>query len=348
MLQIEKIKLTQLERCYATGYTAVDNEARIMLATEGQGACYQFRGPDFKQSTVWKGPGGTMSIIPIPGKNGDFLAVQNFFPTFQAEHSIIVWGSPKADGKWEITTLINLPYIHRFDIFNVGGINYFLGSTLCTSKKDKEDWSNPGKILVGVLPDSPDGEMKLAPIKEGLVRNHGYCHTVWDGRETGLISCDQGVFRVTPPQHAQDEWRVALILDRPISDIAACDIDGDGEAELVTIEPFHGRRIAVNKKINGQYQIIWEYDKPVDFGHVVWGGKLRGIPTFICGYRKEAAELFYIQCESKSPLKLKTTVIEAGGGPSNISVLHQKDRDIIITANRMVGEGVVYIVSEIK
>ena len=35
-----------------------------------------YEGDDFKQSTVWDGPGGTMSIIPIPGKNGDFLAVR--------------------------------------------------------------------------------------------------------------------------------------------------------------------------------------------------------------------------------------------------------------------------------
>ena len=31
-----------------------------------------------------------MSIIPIPGKNGDFLAVQRFFPTFQSEDAEIV------------------------------------------------------------------------------------------------------------------------------------------------------------------------------------------------------------------------------------------------------------------
>lgn len=345
-MKITKKFLTNLERCYAAASTVVDGERRIMLATEGEGACYQFRGENFSQSIVWDKPGGTMSIVPIPGKNGDFLAVQNFFPTFQAEKATIVWGEPQADGTWEIHSFIKLPYVHRFDLIRVNGVNYFLGATLANSKRDKEDWSDPGQIWVGILPDSPEKTMELESIKEGLVRNHGYCRIVWGGKEAGFVTADNGAFVVTPPQHSGEAWSVETVFNRPISDVAVCDIDNDGELEIMTLEPFHGNTIAINKKIDGEYRVVWQYDKPVDFAHAVWGGKLRGIPTFLCGYRKEAAELFYVQCESKKTLRFKSEVIESGIGPSNIAVLHEPERDIIISANRMLGEAALYIVTD--
>jgi hypothetical protein len=119
----------------------------------------------------------------------------------------------------------------------------------------------------------------------------------------------------------------------------------------MTIEPFHGKNIVIRKRIAGRCEIIWTYDKPVDFGHVVWGGLLRGRPTFITGYRKEAAELLIVQADPASlqpgaKLRLTTTVIEAGTGPSNVAVLNGPDEDIIIAANRMIGEAALYIVRD--
>ena len=344
-MKIEKKLLAKLERCYAPSFTVVDGELRILLATEGHGPCYQFRGQDFEQSTVWETPGGTMTMVPIPGKNGDFLAVQNFFPTFQAEKSAVVWAVPSADGSWKIETILSLPFTHRFDILAVNGINYFIAATLCTSKKNKDDWSDPGKIYVGILPDQP-GPFSIRPIKEGLVRNHGYNRVLCNGKIAGLVTCDQGAFLVTPPQQPGEEWSVETLMETPIGDIAACDIDGDGEDEILTVEPFHGTRICIRKKIDGRYETVWEYTKPVDFGHVTWGGMLRGVPTFIAGCRKECADLFYVQCESTNPLKFKVGLIDAAQGPSNVAVVSTEKRDIIIAANRMVGEAVLYLVTD--
>lgn len=344
-MKIEKKVLAKLDRCYAPSSTVVGGELRILHATEGHGPCYQFRGKDFEQSTVWDGPGGTMTMVPIPGKNGDFLAVQNFFPTFQAEGATIGWAIPRADGGWDIETVLSLPYTHRFDILPVNGINYFLAATLCTSKKDKDDWSDPGKIYVGILPDQP-GPFEVRPIKDGLVRNHGYVRVCRNGKTAGLVTCDQGAFLVTPPPQPNEAWSVETVMDVPIGDIAICDIDQDGEDEFLTVEPFHGTKLGIRKKINGKYETVWEYPKSADFGHVAWGGMLRGVPTFIGGCRKESADLFYVQCESTSPLKFKFGLIEAAQGPSNVAVVPGEDRDIIIAANRMVGEAVLYFVTD--
>lgn len=343
-MNIEKKFLTNLERCYATSYTVVDDELRILLATEGHGACYQYTGEDFSQSTVWDGPGGTMSIVPIPGKNGDFLAVQNFFPTFQSENATIVWGTPKADGEWEIKTVLSLPYVHRFDIISSGGINYFIGATLCTTKQFKDDWSDPGKIFVGILPEDLNEDIEIVPIKEGLTKNHGYCRVQWNGSVASMITCQEGVFVVIPPKKAGDEWSIEQLLDHEVSDIAIVDIDGDGVDELATIEGFHGGKFRINKKIEGKYKVVYEYPVESDFGHVVWGGKLRGVPTFIGGYRRGDKELFYIQYDPKN--NFKATIIESEIGPSNVAVIHQEDRDIIISANREIGEAALYIVTD--
>lgn len=345
-MKFEKKFLTNLHRCYATSSTVIDSDRKILLATEGEGACYMYSGPDFEQSTVWDGPGGTMSIVAIPGKNGDFLAVQNFFPTFQSENATIVWAQPQKDGSFQVKTILHLPYVHRFDILTAGGVNYFIGATLCTTKQFKDDWSDPGKIYVGVLPDDLTQHIELTVIKEGLTKNHGYCRAEWNGKTVGMVTCEEGVFAVTPPETSDDEWTIATVMERPVSDIAVIDIDEDGVDELVTIEPFHGGDFVIRKKVGDDYQIIYKYPKEMDFGHVVWAGKLRGIPTIIGGYRRFEKELFYIQCDSKNPLAFKTGVIESGTGPSNVAVLNEEDRDIIIAANREIGEAALYIVTD--
>lgn len=120
----------------------------------------------------------------------------------------------------------------------------------------------------------------------------------------------------------------------------------DGENELVTIEPFHGNKFIINKKINGEYKEIYSYPKKIDFGHVVWGGKLRGVPSIIGGYRREEGELFVIQCTDKKKLTFKAETIEAGIGPSNVAVINGKDKDIIISANREIGEAALYFVTD--
>jgi hypothetical protein len=345
-MKFEKKILTELVRCYATSSTVVDGERKILLATEGEGSCYSYSGQDFEQSTVWDGPGGTMSMIPVPGKNGDFLAVQNFFPTFQSEKATIVWAKPEKDNKWTVKTILDLPYVHRFDILTANGVNYFLGSVLCNSKQFKDDWSDPGKIYVGVLPEDLNEPIKLKVIKEGLTKNHGYTRATWKGKMAGIVTCEEGAFVVTPPQNPEEDWTIEQILNKPVSDIAVVDIDEDGEDELVTIEDFHGGNFLINKKIDGEYKVIYKYPKEMDFGHVVWGGKLRGVPSIIGGYRRVEKELFVIQCDDKEKLTFKTEVIEAGTGPSNVAVLNDKDRDIIISANREIGEGALYFVTD--
>ena len=342
-MKIEKHVLCDLDQCYAASYTVIDGKQNILFASEGQGACYAFSVPDFARSTVWDGPGGTMSIVPIPGKNGDFLAVQRFFPTFRAEAAVVVWGRFDADGGWTIKPVLALPYIHRFDILQRGGRLYFLGATLCTSKRETADWSSPGKLYAAELPDDLTVPMKLSVIKDGLTKNHGYCHVVRDGSDCGVIACEEGVFSVSTPAEKDGAWHISQLLSRPVSDVAMVDIDSCGELELVTIEPFHGTDFLIHKRIDGVWRELYRYPEPMDFVHVAWGGLLRGVPTVIGGYRRGAKALFLLQVQDG---KIAPTVIDEGFGPSNIAVLNGAERDLIITANREAGQAAVYLVED--
>lgn len=342
-MKIKKIVLDEIQRCYSTSYVSVDGEIKVLLASEAVGgACYSYSGPDFKhKEVVWEHAGGTMSIVEIPGTNGEFLATQNFFPGFDAATSKIVHGK-YVNNQWVVEDFMSLPYVHRFDILQAEDELYLVAATLCTSKKEREDWSDPGKIYVGKLNGVFNAPIELHAIKEGLTRNHGYCRGTWKGNESGFITTDEGVFVVTPP-HADKDWQVEQIMHERISDVAVCDIDGDGTDEIITIAPFHGADFAIHKWIDDKYVRIYEYPNESEFIHVVWGGTIRNQATVIGGMRRKNAELFMVQYEAGN---FVTTEIETGKGPANIAVINEESRDIIICANNTVHEAALYIVED--
>ena len=343
-MRIEKRFLTEMNRCYSASSIVVDGQTRILLATEGEGPCLAWSGADYDSvDTVWDGPGGTMSMVPIPGSNGEFLAVQKFFKMFQWEEAKVVHVRPLATGGYAVRDILQLPYIHRFDLLTVGERHYFIGCTLATTKDSKEDWSNPGKIWVGEF--RGDGALEVSVLKDGLSKNHGYSRLTHKGKTSSLVTCEQGAFEVTPPQSPGADWTVRQFMDWPISDISAIDIDGDGELEFATIEPFHGSYFRVYKQIDGKFQKVFEHPEVSEFYHVVVGSTLAGVPVFIGGCRRGKQQLFYIRASRSAPLELQVEVIEEGVGPSNIHVLHEAGRDIIVAANREKAEAALYFVT---
>ena len=59
--------------------------------------------------TVWDNGGGCMSIIPIPNRKNEFLAVRDFYLKENPSIARLVWGH-LVDGEWVIETVIKLPY----------------------------------------------------------------------------------------------------------------------------------------------------------------------------------------------------------------------------------------------
>ena len=93
-MKIEKIHLDDMKRCYCASNITFDNENHILLASEDPDvACNMYNTKDFtKKQNVWTKPGGCMSIIPIPGKEREFIAVQEFYLKVSPSLSKLVWG----------------------------------------------------------------------------------------------------------------------------------------------------------------------------------------------------------------------------------------------------------------
>ncbi len=343
-MKITKKHLDEMYRCYCASSTEIDNELHIFLASEEQGyPCYDYSGKDFKtRKTVWENGGGTMSIIPLPNKSNEFLAVMDFYLKVSPSKAKIVWGKYE-NGTWEVKDLFYLPYLHRFDIYRVDGVNYFIGATIAETKENKEDWSKPGKIYTAILPDDLTQSIELTELVGGLFRNHGYTRHYENDMPVGYFGSDQGILKVTPPLKQGEAWKTEKIMDGTISEIAIIDIDNDGEDEIMTIEPFHGNAIKIYKKTDENYKEVYSYQNEIDFAHTLVGCTLRGVNTFLAGVRRKDAEIFYVQYTDGA---FVTKVLEEGCGPANLAVVNETNRDIIIAANHTCNEAAVYIVED--
>ena len=80
-----------------------------------------------------------------------------------------------------------------------------IACTLKSGHEYKEDWRSPGKIQVCVLPEdlsSVDEEhpLQFEVLKEGLLKNHGYCKAKVDGVLRSYVAANEGVFECIPPE----------------------------------------------------------------------------------------------------------------------------------------------------
>lgn len=344
-MRIERVHLADLPRCYAAASMLVGGRLHYLFASELDAPCFAFDAEDLSRHTVWEHPGGTMSIVPLRNRVDEFLAVQNFKPKMMSPDTEIVRASYRGENKWTVRTLAKLGYIHRFDVFS-GSRDHLFVCTIATRKTCLEDWSCPGKLWAGILPEDPEAQVELKPILEGLTRNHGYWRTAVNGKNAGVVASDEGVRLVFPPERDGDGWSFETLIERPVSDIAMADIDGDGEMEIAAIEPLHGDLFTVNKRINGSWQVVYEYPGNFKLGHVVWGGEIRGEPCFIGGSREGDGELFMLRSGKNGRTGFECTRIDSGRGPANVAVVHRKDEDIILASNREIGEAALYRISD--
>ena len=270
-MTFRKTKLTDLPFCYTVSPGRVDGRDVVYFAAESDGPCHAFDIQTFAGQTVWEHPGGTMGIIPIPDEDGDILAIQGFYPGFDAENSRLVRVTRK-DGSWENTRLFDLGYLHRFDLLERNGQQYLLCCTVCSAKDSVDDWSSPGRLMVAKWNGDSNGDYSLVQLGEGMTRNHGYCRIQKNGYSAAWVSSDQGLFEVSPPEVPGKDWSIERLWDRPVSDIALCDIDNDGVDEVAMIEPFHGDSFRIYKPTDGGFEPIYEYPSKLAFTHAIWGG----------------------------------------------------------------------------
>lgn len=122
-MKAQKKKIDTLTKCYAVSPLNYGGKKLMLIAAEKQDACNLYDLDGKKLSVIWDGPGGTMSIAPLASPDGAFLATQRFYSPNDSAEANIVYVAPEniAQNKWKIRKILDMPFLHRFDILERGG-----------------------------------------------------------------------------------------------------------------------------------------------------------------------------------------------------------------------------------
>lgn len=266
---IRKKVVGNLNKCYCLAPLFYENQWHILVGAEKQDPCLLLDQWGNEVDKIWDESGGVMSMVQIPNTNGSFLTTQKFYSPNDSKEAKIVRVTPVSKGNWKVETILELPFVHRFDILERNGHHYLIACTLKSEHKEKDDWSSGGKIYGGLL-DLSENSLKLTEIYSPIFKNHGYSRI--SGENGCLVTGEEGVFRITPPSSPDEPWERELLLNLPTSDGVLFDFDGDGSQELVVICPFHGETCSIYKKKEGIFQKIYQVSEPLPFLHGIYGG----------------------------------------------------------------------------
>ncbi|MDL2296191.1 hypothetical protein LJC18_05315 [Lachnospiraceae bacterium OttesenSCG-928-E19] len=347
-MKIQKKVISNLKKCYSIAPLHYNKKDYILVAAEKTDRCLMFDLDGNQIDEIWSEPGGTMSMVQIPGSNGQFLATHKFYSPNDSKEAKIVVVTPQENGEWDIHTLVCIPHVHRFDLLTSNGKVYLIACALKSGHEYKDDWSMPGKVLVAELPEdlkkfNDENQLELEVLKDNMLKNHGYCRHIKEGTETAIVTCEEGVFRFTPPSEQGDSWEVETLLEEPTSDAVLVDLDLDGQEELCTFSPFHGELIKIYKEENGTYVEQYQYPESVEFTHAIYGGDLCGKPAFVAGHRQGNRNLFAISYDKKAKTYV-SEIIDENCGPANVYHFVNEGKDRLIAANREIDEIALYTI----
>jgi len=346
-MEIKKHKIADMQDIYVVNQVEFDGRKYIVAGSEKDDGILLYDCETENIHKIADHPGGHMSLIPLPEKYGiGLLAIGEFKPVFQSENAGIYLYTPASSlqDQWKCRRILDLPFVHRIEIVKGKTEDYLIAATVCESKAYTDDWSHPGAVYAGVIPQNPfTEEWGLKEIFSGLHKNHGMqINDLYGTGQNGvLVAAQEGVYYFTSPENSGKKWRHEQLLEHEISDIAAFDIDDNGEKELVTIEPFHGDTCAVYKKKGG----IWErhvVNDNIAMGHALWAGKLNGKTAIVLGWRRNEAALELLEPDRAWPPNFKTQIIDRGEAPTQLAVFRRDNQDIIAVAANGSGSLITY------
>ena len=321
--------------------------------------------------------GGMMQIVPIPSDSGaeqaGYLAAMGMYAPFIGRDAAVYhlrpateWGEP-----WTVEKLFDLPFAHRLGFAQLGRRVYLFVGVVSDDKNDPDDWTQPGRLYVtDLFKGLTRGEWELHSIGHGLFRHHGMWTGTLDGQRKLLVSAAEGLFAVRAVSTSGDDDATAAlpghgfglegIIRQEISEMVVSDIDGDGIDEIVAIEPFHGHRLRVYKRHNGNqgcpthdnWRPVWERDD-LSFAH-----GLNVVPTgerklIVVGNRRDGCELLGFDPGNLRG-DVRRIVLDEGVGPTQIepwfgAVSNHRvaERVALISCNQAAGEVAMYDVSDI-
>lgn len=343
-MRLKKVASCPLHRCYAIAPLHCQGRQHILVASEDNQECILFDTDGNKEDVVWKGPGGTMSMVQVPDTDGWFLATQKFYSPDEAEDTRIVLARPES-GEWKVQVIRKLPFCHRLGIVRRSGVWYLIACTIKSGQKHKkEDWRFPGEIYVTKLPEHleeyrEDRQIKMTLLKSGLHKNHGFFKSPALGYDASLIGAEEGVFEIHPPSRMEGSWKIEQLLSLPTSDMAFVDFDRDGTDELITISPFHGSRVSVFKKDGGTYRKVWTCPIQMPMAHSIWNVSLGERNSAFIGHRRGKGNLVEFYFENGV---YRTNILAEHVGSANIYPYVADGMTKLVSANREINEVAFY------
>lgn len=129
-MKITKKIIGNLEKCYALALLQYNDKKHILVASEKNDQCLLYDLEGNYEETVWNEPGGVMSMVQVPGTNGQLLDTHRFYSFNDVEDASIVLANPLSKNNWVVKILIKLPFVHRFDILSCNGVRYLIACTV--------------------------------------------------------------------------------------------------------------------------------------------------------------------------------------------------------------------------
>lgn len=344
-MKFEKKVIGKLEKCYSIAPLTFRGKRCFLIAAEKHSPCYLFDENGKYLDTVWEGPGGVMTMVQVPNRDGEFLATRCFYSPNDSKNASLVYVRYE-NNEWTTRELVKLPFVHRFDILQSDGVCYLVACTLKSNHEYKDDWRSPGKIYVGELSGdlsiyNEENPLPLHVLKDGLFKNHGYTRCYENGEQTGIISCESGIYQVYPPSKKQSEWKIEKILDVPGSDALKIDLDGDGKDELFIFSPFHGDTVWIYHKDGDGWTKIYEHPEKLEMLHAIDCGTVDGKKCVYFGYRKNKRELICLYFDVLNN-QYVTEVIDEDCGSANVHFFVNKGEEKLLATNREIDEIALY------
>lgn len=282
-------------------------------------------------------PGGMMSLIPVPGQPGRLVSVMGLFPPFLGKEAGLFLHQKKGES-WETSRAMDLPFAHRCEFLPALEKNILIAASVSKFKENPADWSNPGVLHAIKMDGKPSCSWDSEIIDSSIFRNHGMGRYLIDGEECLCISGVEGVFSIK----LLPDGTLGLnpIFQKEVSELTFVDLDGDGQSELITIEPFHGNVLNMYKRVNGDWKL--KFSAPLSFGHGLSGGFFNAAPIVLVGNRRDSMNLEMFTVGDFDKGIVNKHIIEEGAGPTQTQVFSFGDRDYLLSANQVKNEVALY------
>jgi len=333
----KKKKILDITSVYTANAFQNDSGFYIGAGSEfEEGEVYLYDLSNGESSPIPRQPGGMMSFIPVPGKPDLFISIMGFLPGFKGEEAG-VYLHTRMETNWESGKALALPFAHCCETFSKGGKEYLISASVSQHKDSPEDWSRPGELYVVDLENCEYKKWNAELIDNSITRNHGMCKTLINGSEVVCVCGTEGIFYI---DKEGEKWRTNAIIHKEVSEMAFFDLDGDGENELVTIEPFHGNTLNIYKKDGANW--VQKFSDGLSFGHGLSAGLFKSERTIVAGNRADslALEAFVVKDLLRGTIERR--LIEEGVGPTQTQVFTYNSTDYILSANQKKNEVALY------